>query len=59
MCKDLLNNHNFYSIHKSHLVNIDEITSYQKDGTLVLSDGSEVPVARRRRQQFVETIIKA
>jgi len=57
--KDLLTNYNFYSTHKSHLINIDEIASYQKDGTLVLSDAAEVPVARRRRQEFVDTVIKA
>jgi len=56
--KDLLINHHFYSTHKSHLVNIDKIASYQKEGTLVLSSGAEVPVARRRRQEFVDMIIK-
>jgi len=56
--KDLLLNYNFYSTHKSYLINVDEIAAYQKDGTLVLTDGAEVPVARRRRQEFVDAIVK-
>lgn len=56
--KDLLINHNFYSTHKSHLINVSEISTYQKDGTLILSDGAEVPISRRRRKEFVDVIIK-
>jgi len=56
--KDLLTNYNFYSTHKSHFVNVDEIATYKKEGTLVLSDGSEVPVSRRIKKEFVEEIIK-
>lgn len=56
--KDLLTNYNFYSAHKSHIINLDEIATYQKDGTLVLSNGAQVPVARRKRKEFVDGIIK-
>jgi len=56
--KDLLTSHNFYSTHKSHFINVDEIATYRKEGTLVLSDGSEVPVSRRKRKEFVDMVIK-
>jgi len=56
--KDLLVNFNFYSIHKSHFINVNEIVSYVKEGILVLSDGSQLPVSRRNRKDFVDNVIK-
>ena len=56
--RDMLESYNFYSTHKSHLININHIHRYLKDGTIVLSDGSSVPVARRRKDDFFEQVIK-
>jgi two-component system LytT family response regulator len=55
---DLLKSYGFYSIHKSHFINIQLISKYQSDGTLVMRDSSHVPVARRKRDAFVQDVIK-
>lgn len=52
--KKLLNAYNFYSPHKSHLISLDHIIRYDKEGTIEMTDGELVPVARRRRQDFLE-----
>jgi len=46
----------FFSPHKSHLVNLQYLKNYRTDGTLVMCDGSMVPVARRRKDQFLERV---
>jgi two-component system LytT family response regulator len=58
MFRDMLENYDFYSTHKSHLINTSMITRYLKEGTVVMQDGSEVPVARRKKDEFSERILK-
>jgi two-component system LytT family response regulator len=53
----MLEPYGFFSIHKSHLVNIRQITRYLKNGVVEMSDGSEVPVSRRKREEFVEKVV--
>lgn len=43
---------NFLLVHKSHLVNSEHIYRFENEGLLFLSDGSSVPVSRRRRSQL-------
>jgi len=52
---DLLTPHNFFRIHYSHLVNLDAILRYKRGegGTVILEDGSEVEVSRRRKDDFL------
>ena len=47
---ELLHGHHFLRVHKSHLVNPAHIDSYDKAGSLSMSDGSKVEVARRKRE---------
>lgn len=49
---------NFISVHKSHLINLEKISKYYKDGTITMTDGSIVPLARRRKQDFLKRITK-
>jgi len=56
--KDRLLKFNFHCTHRSHIINTNEITSYHKDGTITMSDGSKVPVSRRKKQDFVERFVK-
>ena len=56
--KDMLRSYGFYTTHKSHLINTSKITRYLKEGWVVMSDGSEVPVARRKKEEFVEQVLK-
>jgi two-component system, LytTR family, response regulator len=52
----ILEPYGFFSPHKSHLVNLQYLKNYRTDGTLVMCDGSMVPVARRRKDQFLERV---
>ena len=52
--RKLLEPYQFYAPHKSHLVSISHIVRYDKEGTIEMVDGEIVPVARRRRQEFLE-----
>jgi len=56
--RDMLQNYDFFSTHKSHLVNKNHITRYLKDGTVIMSDGSNAPVARRKKEEFMENVVK-
>ena len=51
----LLKNNDFFLVHKSHLVNLNHITKYLNEGTLILSNKSSVPVSRNRRIDFLRT----
>lgn len=55
--KELLDNYGFINTHKSHLINKTHVKYYKKEGFVVLSDGSEVPLARRRKDAFMKQII--
>lgn len=52
----LLGNHNFYQCHKSYVVNLDQIVRYHKNGEIELPEGIKVPVARRRREDFLKNL---
>lgn len=56
--RDMLEGYDFFSSHKSHLVNKNHITRYLKDGTLVMSDDSSAPVARRRKEEFMDQVVR-
>jgi len=45
----------FIRVHKSHLVNIKQIKAMEKPGSilLIMSDGSKIPVAGRRKTDFL------
>ncbi len=46
----------FFSPHKSHLINLQFLRSYNHDGVITLRDGSQAPLARRRKQAFLERV---
>lgn len=54
--EDLLAEFDFIRVHKSHLVNGYKISSFiKKDGGYILtSDGSSVPVSRRKKDELLE-----
>jgi len=56
--EEMLSRHHFIRVHKSHLVNIIYIRSFDKSsgGNLVLEDGSQVPVSRRKRDSLHELL---
>lgn len=54
----LLEPYGFFAVHKSHLINMSRITKYMKEGTVHMDDNSVVPIARRRKQLFLEQLEK-
>jgi two-component system LytT family response regulator len=54
--EETLSDSNFIRIHQSHLINLAYVERYIKGegGSVVMSDGSEVEVSRRRKETFLE-----
>lgn len=50
--EELLKEHGFVRAHKTHLVNLNHVTSYMKNdgGQLILSNGDSVQISRRRKE---------
>ncbi len=55
--KDMLANYEFYSPHKSHLINTKHIKRYLTEGSVIMIDDSSVPVSRRRKEEFTSEIL--
>jgi len=47
----------FYSPHKSHIINLQQIRKYSKEGLIILKDGSEVPLAGGQKSNFFKNIL--
>lgn len=56
--EELLSAYGFFRIHNSHLINMHYIKSYHrgKGGSVLLSDGSELEVSTRRKDEFLRRI---
>lgn len=54
----ILLQHNFIRVHRSHIININHIDRIQKKegGTIVLTNGKEIPVSGRRKDAILEAI---
>lgn len=52
----LLLGHHFFRVHKSHLVNLNQIKNYIRGaaGYIVLTDNKEVPISRRKKEAFLK-----
>lgn len=49
--EEILANHGFIRVHKSHIVNRAHVTNLTTDGMLVLTDNSRVEISRRRKEE--------
>ncbi|MGD1846260.1 MAG: LytR/AlgR family response regulator transcription factor [Salibacteraceae bacterium] len=54
----LLADSGFFRVHKSHLINLNHIRRYIKGsgGFAVMSDGAEVEIAKRKKDEFIEKL---
>lgn len=52
--RKLLEQYGFFSCHKSHLINLMHVRRLTHEGFIYLSDNSAVPLARRKRQEFLD-----
>ena len=53
---EILEGHHFLRVHKSHLVNAAHISSYDKSGELILTDGARIEVSRRKKEYVQNTL---
>jgi len=56
--EELLAEHGFVRAHKTHLVNLNFVTAFIRDegGCLILSNGDQIPVSRRRKDLVKERL---
>lgn len=56
--EELLSEFNFIRPHKSHLINLKYVKSFLRmdGGSIIMADGSYVPVSRRKREQILDII---
>lgn len=50
--EDLLDNKGFFRCHKSHLINKSHIAELESNYTVILSNGKNIPVSRRKKEAF-------
>jgi len=57
--EELLSQHNFIRPHKSHLINTKYIKSFlrQEGGYIIMTDGSKIPVSRRKREKIMDVLM--
>jgi two-component system, LytTR family, response regulator len=58
--EDLLPDTIFFRVHHSHIINLNKIKSYQKGrgGYVTMEDNSYIEVASRRRESFMQRLLK-
>lgn len=56
--RKLLEGYGFFTTHKSHFINLSHIQRYDKEGTVVMVDGSNVPLSRRKKQEFLDLLTR-
>ncbi len=55
---EMLEEFNFFRVHTRHLINLGRVRNYTRGegGIVTMDDGSEVDVARRRKEEFLSKI---
>ena len=54
--EDLLLDYGFLRIHKSHLVNAKYVTKVDRDGLLLMSDGKQLAISKRRKEMVMNKL---
>ncbi|MEP7169872.1 MAG: LytTR family DNA-binding domain-containing protein [Bacteroidota bacterium] len=56
--EDMLSGKDFFRVHQSHIINTQFIKNYVKGegGIVVMQDGSEIDVSRRRKEDFLKAL---
>ena len=56
--EDMLEPYHFYRVHNSHLINLNYIQKYLRGngGRVMMQDGTEIEVARRKKEEFLKMI---
>jgi two-component system LytT family response regulator len=56
--EDLLSEHHFFRVHHSWLINLHEIKKYVRGdgGYVIMSDGENIDVSKRKKDEFLKKI---
>jgi two-component system LytT family response regulator len=56
--EELLNDYDFIRVHHSHLINLHHVKNYVRGegGTITMTDGTEVDVSRRKKEEFLKRL---
>ncbi|MEO8146500.1 MAG: LytTR family DNA-binding domain-containing protein [Bacteroidia bacterium] len=56
--EELLKDYNFFRVHQSNLINLEHIKNYVRGegGTVFMTDGSEIDVSRRKKDEFMKKL---
>jgi two-component system, LytTR family, response regulator len=54
--RKFLEPYGFFSPHKSHLINLKFIRRYHREGSILMTNGIIVPVAKRKKREFLDHI---
>jgi two-component system LytT family response regulator len=59
--EELLEDHSFIRVHRSFVVNLNEVEKYVKGdgGYLVMSDGSEILISRNKKEELLKNLLKS
>jgi two-component system LytT family response regulator len=52
--RQMLDEKIFFQVHRSYIVNLEHVTRYEADGTVILSNGKSLPVAKNAREPFLK-----
>ena len=54
----MLNGYGFFRIHQSHLINLKYIDHFSKldGGAVIMKDNTALPVARRKKEDFMKLL---
>lgn len=57
---DLIDDHNFYRTHKSHLINLNYVKMFVKTegGSILMTDGSNIPISKTNRDEFLDIMFR-
>ncbi len=54
--EEILVDHGFIRVHKSHLINKKHVINYMNDGLLTMADSSKVEISRRRKEDVMDIL---
>jgi two-component system LytT family response regulator len=54
--EEILAEHGFLRIHKSYLINVKYVARVDREGLLLMSDGKEFPISKRRKELVMNTL---
>lgn len=54
--EDLLTEHGFLRIHKSHLVNANYVSKVDREGTVLMTDGRQLTISKRRKEMVMSKL---